>query len=119
MNKKIQKGMSYLDDKIQDIKRQTEYVTDSLAYIDIEHFEWLIEQAERADKLQDRLDAKITFVNNGKEEEQYALQEQNKELKSLCLWSARRLKHQQYKDFAYDQFEKLTGEKWSDYDDTI
>jgi hypothetical protein len=34
-----------------------------------------------------------------------------KELISLNLWSARRLNHQQHKDFAYDELEKITGEK--------
>jgi hypothetical protein len=38
------------------------------------------------------------------------LEEERKELKSLCLWSARRLKHPQYKDFAYDEYEKITSE---------
>ena len=36
---------------------------------------------------------------------------ENKELKSLCLWSARRLPHPQYKDFAYGELEKITGQK--------
>lgn len=35
---------------------------------------------------------------------------QNEELKSLCLWSLRRL-HKTHKDFGYDQYEKITGEK--------
>jgi hypothetical protein len=39
------------------------------------------------------------------------LKEMNKELISLNLWSARRLKHQQYKDFAYDELDKITGQK--------
>ena len=39
------------------------------------------------------------------------LQEENEELKSLSLWSIRRLKHQQYKDYAYDEYEKITGDK--------
>lgn len=39
------------------------------------------------------------------------LKEINRGLKSLCLWSARRLSHEQYKDFAYDDYEKITGEK--------
>lgn len=30
---------------------------------------------------------------------------------SIALWSTRRLKHQQHKDFAYDAIEKNTGEK--------
>lgn len=33
------------------------------------------------------------------------------ELISLVLWSTRRLKHQYYKDFAYDELEKITGMK--------
>ncbi|MDA1477288.1 hypothetical protein PJ311_19030 [Bacillus sp. CLL-7-23] len=36
-------------------------------------------------------------------------EEEIKELKSLCLWSIRRL-HQTYKDFAYDEYEKITGD---------
>jgi hypothetical protein len=39
------------------------------------------------------------------------LEEENKELKSLCLWAIRRLSHQQYKDFAYNEYEKITGEQ--------
>ena len=39
------------------------------------------------------------------------LQEENEELKSLSLWSLRRLKHQQYKGYAYDEYEKITGDK--------
>lgn len=35
---------------------------------------------------------------------------ENKELKSLCLWSARRL-HKTHKDYAYSDYEKITGEK--------
>jgi hypothetical protein len=34
-----------------------------------------------------------------------------KDLISLNLWSARRLKHQQYKDFAYDELDGITNEK--------
>ena len=37
------------------------------------------------------------------------LKEENEELKSLSLWSIRRLKHQQYKDYAYNEYEKITG----------
>lgn len=33
------------------------------------------------------------------------------ELISLLLWSARRLSHQQYKDFVYDELEEITGFK--------
>jgi hypothetical protein len=36
--------------------------------------------------------------------------EENRELKSLCLWSIRRV-HKTYKEFAYDEYEKITGEK--------
>ncbi|MDA7028475.1 hypothetical protein PJ311_18210 [Bacillus sp. CLL-7-23] len=36
-------------------------------------------------------------------------EEEIKELKSLCLWSIRRL-HKTYKDFAYDEYEKITGD---------
>lgn len=38
------------------------------------------------------------------------LEQQVKELKSLSLWSIRRLPSM-YKDFAYDDFEKITAEK--------
>jgi len=38
------------------------------------------------------------------------LEEENKELKSLSLWAIRRV-HKSYKDFAYDEYEKITGEK--------
>lgn len=38
------------------------------------------------------------------------LEEENKELKSLCLWSIRRV-YKGYKNFAYDEYEKITGEK--------
>jgi hypothetical protein len=39
------------------------------------------------------------------------LEKEVNELISLNLWSARRLSHQQYKDFAYNQLEKLTEQK--------
>jgi hypothetical protein len=39
------------------------------------------------------------------------LESQNNDLKSLCLWSARRLSHQQYKDYAYGEYEEITEEK--------
>ncbi|WP_156290764.1 hypothetical protein [Oceanobacillus salinisoli] len=42
-----------------------------------EDIPWLIQQAERAEKLQEELNAKIMFVSNGMEEEHYALQEEN------------------------------------------
>lgn len=45
------------------------------------------------------------------EVENEELKKEIQELKSLCLWVARRLKHQQYKDFAYEEYEKITGEK--------
>lgn len=38
------------------------------------------------------------------------LEAMNKELISLNLWSARRL-HKSHKEFAYDELEKITGEK--------
>lgn len=38
------------------------------------------------------------------------LKEMNKELKSLSLWSIRRL-HTVNKVFAYDEYEKITGEE--------
>lgn len=38
------------------------------------------------------------------------IEKENKELKSLCLWSIRRV-HKTYKEFAYDDYEKITGEK--------
>lgn len=38
-----------------------------------------------------------------------ALEKENKELRSLSLWSIRRL-HRTYKDFAYGDYEKVTGE---------
>lgn len=34
------------------------------------------------------------------------------ELISLNLWQARRLNHQQHKDFAYDSLEKITSQKY-------
>lgn len=39
-----------------------------------------------------------------------ALEKENKELRSLSLWSIKRL-HRTYKDFAYEDYEKITGEK--------
>ncbi len=72
-------------------------------------------EIERLNKLLEIADS--GFDDDDKTKERYT--NEIKELKSLCLWSARRLKHQQYKDFAYDQFENITGEKWKDYDDTI
>lgn len=39
------------------------------------------------------------------------LLEERKELISLNLWSARRLKNDWYKNFAYDELETITGEK--------
>jgi hypothetical protein len=38
------------------------------------------------------------------------LETENDELKSLCLWSARRLA-KGYKTFAYDEYDEITGEK--------
>ncbi|KAB2334280.1 helix-turn-helix domain-containing protein [Bacillus mesophilum] len=38
------------------------------------------------------------------------LEKENKELKSMVLWSARRL-HKTYKGYIYDDYEKVTGEK--------
>lgn len=38
-----------------------------------------------------------------------ALQAQVDELKSLSLWAIRRT-HKSYKEFAYNEFEKITGE---------
>ena len=32
------------------------------------------------------------------------------EVVSIALWSIRRLQNQQYKDFAYDELEEVTGE---------
>lgn len=37
-------------------------------------------------------------------------EEMNKELKSLCLWALRRV-HPLHQKFAYDEYEKITGEK--------
>lgn len=39
------------------------------------------------------------------------LRSANKELTSLNLWSARRLRGQHHKNFAYDCLEKITSEK--------
>lgn len=39
------------------------------------------------------------------------LKKMNKELISLNLWSARRLKNQQHKEFAYNELDKITGQK--------
>lgn len=41
----------------------------------------LNEQREEIKSLEERLEAKITFINNGWEEERYALQEENIQLK--------------------------------------
>jgi hypothetical protein len=38
------------------------------------------------------------------------LEEENRELRSLCLWSIRRM-HQTHKNYAYDDYEKVTGDK--------
>lgn len=38
------------------------------------------------------------------------MEEEIRELRTLALWSARRL-HKVHKNFAYDQYEKITGEK--------
>lgn len=35
---------------------------------------------------------------------------QKEELKSLCLWALRRL-HKTYKDFAYDEYERIIDEE--------
>ncbi|WP_163526629.1 hypothetical protein [Halobacillus ihumii] len=40
------------------------------------HTDWLIEQAEKVESLQQQLEAKIMLVNNGWEDERYALQNQ-------------------------------------------
>ncbi|MEK3995650.1 hypothetical protein MKY29_12915 [Psychrobacillus sp. FSL K6-2365] len=44
-------------------------------------FKWLIEQAEKIESLQSQLDAKLIFINNGWEEERYALQDGNMKLR--------------------------------------
>ncbi|NPC94804.1 hypothetical protein HOO54_22170 [Bacillus sp. WMMC1349] len=51
-----------------------------------------------------RQELKGKFLSGLKDDEQKI-----KELESLCLWSIRRL-HQTYKDFAYDEYEKITGD---------
>lgn len=38
------------------------------------------------------------------------LEEEVKELRSLSLWAIRRT-HKTHKNFAYDEYEKITGEK--------
>jgi hypothetical protein len=38
------------------------------------------------------------------------LRKENKELKSLSLWSIRRV-HKTYKEFAYGEYERITNEK--------
>lgn len=57
------------------------YLTGKMDYTadiqDSEVVAWLIEQAKRTKSLQEQLDAKIVFVNNGWEEERYALQEES------------------------------------------
>jgi hypothetical protein len=37
---------------------------------------------------------------------------QNNDLISLVLWTTRRLSHKQYKDFTYDELEKITGKSF-------
>lgn len=39
------------------------------------------------------------------------LEEENKELRSLCLWSIRRLPTKSYKEFAYNDYDNITGEQ--------
>lgn len=56
-----------------DVDNRFDYSTDIQ---DLEVLDWLISQAERTKSLQEQLDAKIVFVNNGWEEERYALQEE-------------------------------------------
>ena len=60
-------------------------------------------------KMQVELD--LICPNESLKAEKLRLMEQISELVSLNLWSARRLKHQQYKDFAYEELEKITGLK--------
>ncbi|WP_416149482.1 hypothetical protein ACM26V_00335 [Salipaludibacillus sp. HK11] len=50
---------------------------------------WLLERAEKAENLQEKLNEKIMFVSNGMEEEHYSLQEKliryEKALKEIAL----------------------------------
>lgn len=65
----------------------------------------------------ERIEMIKSLHNNDEEVHQFDIDwlieqaEKVEELISLNLWSARRLKTQQYKDFAYDELEKITVEK--------
>jgi hypothetical protein len=72
-----------------------------------EDIEWLIETVEKQQKEIKMLDGAVAQDDETKT--RYA--NEIGELISLNLWSARRLKHQQYKDFAYDELEKITRQK--------
>lgn len=75
--------------KLREIRNTTESVldgiTEELVHYEVtkEHFLWLLGQVEKVDKLQVQLDAKLTFISNGKEEELYVLQEENIALKAI------------------------------------
>lgn len=51
---------------------------------------WLLEPAEKVENLQKQLSAKITFINNGWEEERYSLQDKveryEKALNEIARW---------------------------------
>lgn len=83
--------------------------------------DWLIEQAEKVEELERRLNAvtsstqkEIAMLHDAVEEDditktRYATT--MAELISLNLWSARRLTNSYHKEFAHDELEKITGLK--------
>lgn len=77
--------------KLREIRNAVDPVTHgvggAIAYYEVqrEHFLWLIQRAEKAEKLQEQLDAKIVFANDGTEEDRYALQARVEELEAELL----------------------------------
>ena len=71
--------------RLQEIQNRLEEFHDIPTTLEVEDLKWLVERVER-------------------------LENENNELKSLCLWVIRRLQLS-YKKFAYNEYEKITGDK--------
>lgn len=79
----MKRTIEYLKNLKEDVTHSIENEHSTSITVDSKDLKHINEAIEDIEKLQNQLDAKLTFISNGKEEELYALQEENIALKAI------------------------------------
>ena len=92
---------------MNDLIKKLEDLSEEAKYQGYAHSDNFRETSEHYFGIAEGLDIAIEQIHKHK-----SSSEENDEVVSVALWAIRRLSNKQHKDFAYDELEEVTGQKW-------